>query len=249
MQTSEYENIYKNEASHFFYVTNHNITLSLVKKYFKIPRSRAKILDAGCGTGLLAKKLKSFGNTWGIDISSEAIKYAKKRGIKTKNASVNKLPFKKNSFDLVVSLDVLYHKQVNDTKALKEFHRVLKPGGLVIIRVPANKWLHLNHDKHVHTRQRYSIHEIEKKIITSGFQINKVSYVNMILLPLAIIKQFIESIVSKNDVYSGVNYENKIVNNILSLFLFLESKIIIYFDLPYGLGIIAVAQKPSSFTI
>ncbi|MBI2268215.1 MAG: class I SAM-dependent methyltransferase [Candidatus Blackburnbacteria bacterium] len=245
MQTSEYENIYKNESSHFFYVSNHNIIISLVKKYLKVPPSKAKILDAGCGTGLLAKKLGRFGKVCGIDINTEAIKYAKKRGARVKQGSVNKLPFKKDSFNLIVSLDVLYHKQVNDAKALEEFYRVLKPGGLVIVRVPANKWLHLNHDKHVHTRQRYSTNEIKRKIINSGFEVKRISYVNMILLPLAVIKQFAESVTPKEEISSGVSSESKLLNDILLSLLSMESKIITYFDLPFGLGIVVVAQKPS----
>lgn len=245
MQVSEYENIYKNEGSHFFYVGNHKIILSLAKKYLTTPRGKTTILDAGCGTGLLAKKLERFGSTWGIDVSREAVKYTKSRGIKAKLASINKLPFKKNSFDLVVSIDVLYHKQVNDTKALNEFYRVLKPGGIVVVRVPANKWLHLKHDEHVHTRQRYSIFEIKNKISTSGFKLRKISYVNAVLLPLAIAKQFCEKFDNNKGVFSGVGSVNKVVNCILLSFLIVESKIIPYIKLPFGLGIIAVAQKPA----
>src|SRR3989344_9097473 len=128
MQTSEYENIYKNEGHHFFYVGNHFVILNLVRRHAK--DSTHNILDAGCGTGLLAKKLQSFGKVTGVDISPEAIKYAKKRGVDARLASIAKLPFKKATFDLVVSVDVLYHQKVkNDRTALLEFKRVLKPGG------------------------------------------------------------------------------------------------------------------------
>lgn len=243
MQAPEYENIYKNEASHFFYVSNHAIILSLVKKYLDVPRSKAKILDAGCGTGLLGKKLQRYGEVQGVDINPQAVKFAKKRGLKSQQATVNRLPFPKNTFDLVVSMDVLYHIQVDDVKALKEFYRILKTGGFVIIRVPAYKWLHLKHDRHVHTRERYSLEEIRNKIQRAGFSTKKVSYVNMALLPLAIVKQFVETITSKKEVSSGVDSENKLVNDILLSFLSIEPKIIPYLNLPFGLGIVAVGQK------
>lgn len=245
MQVSEYENIYKNEATHFFYVANHNIVLSLVKKYLKVPRSKAKILDAGCGTGLLTKKLSRFGNVSAIDISPEAIRFSKKRGVNARLASINKIPFKASSFDLLVSMDVLYHRQVDDDKALREFYRVLKPGGILIVRVSANKNLHLLHDKHVHTRQRYTLEEISGKVQKSGFFIKKATYVNMILLPLAFLKQFMESFSNANETISGVDSQNKFMNRVLLNVLSLENALLTFMNLPFGLGAVVVSQKTS----
>ena len=160
MDISEYKNIFENEESHFFYVGNHNMVLSLVKRYLK-PGKEIRILDAGCGTGLLAKKLEKFGVVTGIDISPEAILYAKKRGIRAIKASVTKLPFKDETFDLVVSIDVLYHQNVeNDLNALGEFKRVLKPNGILIVKVPAYNWLRGSHDIVVHTKHRYTLEEL-----------------------------------------------------------------------------------------
>lgn len=244
MQISEYKNIYKNEDSHFFYVANHNIILTQVKRFLKVSRSKSKILDAGCGTGLLAKKLKVFGNVQAIDISPEAVKFSKKRGINVKLASVNEIPFRANEFDLVVSMDVLYHKKVDDIKALREFNRVLKPGGLLIVRVSANKSLHLKHDKHVHTRQRYTLEEISKKIQTTGFLVEKATYVNMSLLPFAFIKQFVEDLSKNNSSTSGVEMVNGAINKVLLFVLGVENFLLSYFNLPFGLGIVVVAEKP-----
>jgi 2-polyprenyl-3-methyl-5-hydroxy-6-metoxy-1,4-benzoquinol methylase len=79
MEITEYKNIFDNEKSHFFYVANHGIVLSFVKKFKS--RGKVNILDAGCGTGLLAKKLEEFGDVWGIDISPIAVNFAKIRGL------------------------------------------------------------------------------------------------------------------------------------------------------------------------
>ena len=246
MELKEYENIYTNEGSHFFYVSNHNIILALVRKYLRTHRTKTKILDAGCGTGLLAKKLEKFGDVWGVDISTEAIRYSKKRGVKAKLASVNKLPFKNEAFDLVVCMDVLYHRKVSDLGALREFKRVLKPGGFAIIRVPANKWLHLNHDKYVHTRQRYSSDELGSKIVKSGLALERLTFVNMILLPLAILKQLAEGFMVQDKVSSGVGSLSELVNKTLLFPLSLESLLVPYIDLPFGLGIVAVCRKSTS---
>src|SRR3989344_4672699 len=130
MEKTEYKNIFDNEGTHFYYVGTHKAVITLLNSYLKSKRNNL-ILDAGCGTGLLIKKLSTFGEVWGIDTSSEALKLAKKNNItKIKKASVEKIPFKDNYFDAIVSIDVLYHREVkSDIAALIEFKRVLKPGG------------------------------------------------------------------------------------------------------------------------
>lgn len=246
MQTSEYENIYKNEASHFFYVGNHNIILALIKKYFKIPRSRAKILDAGCGTGLLVRKLERFGKTWGIDISTEAVRLSKKRGIRVKRASVMNLPFKARTFDLITSVDVIYHKAIkDDRKVLREFFRVLKPGGLLTMRVPANRWLMRSCDKQVHTRERYDRKGLERKLKSCGFRVLKLSYVNLLLLLPAIVSMILEKMLSlHNTAHSSLTSLPTPVNNFIGRLLTLESHILKWANFPFGLGIIAVCKRP-----
>lgn len=240
MQTSEYRNIFEHEETHFFYQANHVIVLSLVKQYLKT--KNPKILDAGCGTGLLAKKLGRFGDVLGIDINPEAVKFAKKRGVKVKKASVLRIPFRANTFDLVTSLDVIYHREVNDNVALREFYRVLKPGGILILRVPANKWLKLMHDKEVHTRERYTPSELKRKLLKAGFQINLLSFVNMVLLPLAVLKQLKESLSTKK-VESGVGKVHPLINKVLLALLLIEVTFLRYINLPFGLGLISVCRK------
>jgi ubiquinone/menaquinone biosynthesis C-methylase UbiE len=244
MQVQEYKNIYSNESSHFFYVANHTIIISLLKKYLSIARKPTKILDAGCGTGLLAKKLKMYGQVVGVDISPEALKYAKKRGIKVIKGSVDNLPFTNNSFDVITCMDVIYHKQVNDKNALHEFFRVLSPGGILILRVPANNWLKLKHDRHVHSRQRYSKKEINRKIQDAGFTIKKLSYINSPLLPFAILNHFKEKVLRESD-SSSIGELPKPINKFITYILLMELNFLAKFNIPFGLGVIVVAQKPT----
>ena len=142
MEKEQYKIMYDIEESNWWYKGMRKILFSLLDTYLK-KKKNLKILDAGCGTGINLNYLKKYGDVTGIDISDEAIKFSKKRGYKIKKANIEKLPFKDNTFDLVISLEVIYHKQVkNDIKALKEIHRVLKKRGLAIIRVPAKKILY-----------------------------------------------------------------------------------------------------------
>lgn len=242
MELPEYKNIYENEDTHFFYVGNHEIILSLLRRYK--PQGRLTILDAGCGTGLLTKKLNQFGKVLGIDNSPEAIKFAKMRKIRARLASVTGLPFPTQTFDVVISIDVLYHSSIkNDLRALKEFHRVLKQGGLLILRVPANKWLTSSHDRYVHTRERYSKKELIRKLAKTGFLVRRVSFVNMILFPLALVTHFFEILKSNDNISSGVHNVPRLLNRFLTTILITEKYLLQYIDLPFGLGLIAVCKK------
>lgn len=242
MEIQEYKNIFENEETHFFYVGNHKIILSLIEKY-TADASKLKILDAGCGTGLLAKKLEKYGDpVEAVDISPYAVKLAKKRGVRVRQASVDKLPFRDNAFDLVVSVDVIYHRRVDDKKALAEFFRVLKPGGLLILRVPANKWLGTLHDRHVHTRERYGKEELKEKLENAGFIIEKLSFVNLSLVPLVLERRLWERIVRPRGV-SAVGKFPGILNRLLSFLLLSEARFLTAGNLPLGIGLVAVCQK------
>lgn len=247
MEPGEYKNIFENEASHFFYVTTRQLVISLVERFLKKPRTRIKlrILDAGCGTGLLTRELERFGDVIGTDIDSQALKFARGRGLKVKKASVSKLPFRGKSFGLLISIDVIYHRQVlDDQEALKEFFRVLKPNGLAIIRVPAHKWLKLAYDKVVHTRERYDKKEFAQKLINAGFILEKLSFVDMLLLPLVMIEHLREKILPPKVPTSAINPTPPIVNRLLIFLLSIEKHILTFGRLPFGLGLLAVCRRP-----
>lgn len=210
---------------------------------------RIKILDAGCGTGGMTKKLEHFGEVTGIDINPVAIKHAQLKNINNlKKASVMDLPFNNNSFDLIVSLDVLYHKMVtDDKKALSEFYRVLKPNGLVLIRVPAFEFLRGAHDITVETRHRYTADELKEKIEYVGFRIEKITYANMLLsIPL-----FVKRLFERRPAFGGVNKRGHsdtfllptLLNTFFYWYLRFENSLLNYINFPIGSSLIVVAKK------
>lgn len=245
MNKSEYQNIYKQEEDHFYYAANHEIVLSLLAHY--APYKKLKILDAGCGTGLLAKKLHAFGDVTGLDLSDDALKFAKKRGVKVKKGSIAKLPFNDSVFDVLISIDVINHLWVKDEqKAFNEFNRVLKSGGILIMRVSANPWLRLKHDEHVFISHRYSKSELKKALKKAKFSILKLSYLNLLLLPLAVSKTLLERLQSGSDVHSVVGKNPRLINELLKIGLMWEKWYLKYANLPFGLGLIAVGRKGSN---
>lgn len=243
MEISEYQNIYANEESHFFYVTLHRLILKLIDRYR--PKKNLRILDAGCGTGGLMKKMAGYGKVSGVDFSSEAIKFAKKRRLDVRIGSVTQLPFEANTFDVVTCIDVLYHRDVvDDVKALMELKRVLKKGGIMIIRVQADKSLKTAHDRFVHSKRRYILGELSKKIKAAGLAIEMISYFHSPLWPIAKLKVWKEKLEGRKKSKSGVEPTNVWINSALTWVLDHESGLILNGFRPrVGLGIVTVAKK------
>ncbi|MBT7238014.1 class I SAM-dependent methyltransferase [Candidatus Woesearchaeota archaeon] len=238
MKIEEYKKLYRLENNLWWFKGMRRILLTLLNKYDK--RKNLKILDAGCGTGRMLQSLKNKGEASGLDISDEAIKFCNNRNLQVKKGTVESLSFKDNSFDLVTSIDVIYHKWVkSDKKAISEINRVLKKEGTLLIQVAAYNFMHSNHDRAVMTERRYTKKQLKKLLEENNFKIKKITYANTLLFPLALIKRLTE----KKQNNSEVKSISKITNNILLNFLYLEAKLLKKINFPFGLSIIAVAKK------
>jgi ubiquinone/menaquinone biosynthesis C-methylase UbiE len=150
-----------------------------------------RLLDVGCGTGGLLRKLEvAFprASLSGIDISSHAVDFA--RGNTRADitlASVMDIPYVSSRFDVVTSMDVLYHRDVDQQRMLEECARVLRPGGTLILNVPAYEWLRSYHDRYVATARRYTIASVDRAVRAYPFERVYSTYWNAVLfLPLVI---------------------------------------------------------------
>jgi len=242
MDKEQYDRLFQMEEQHWWYLGMQRMVGSLLSRYMD-RRGSARILDAGCGTGGMLKYLQRFGTVAGVDLAPEAIEFCRKRSITAMaRASVERLPFASESFDLVVSFDVLYHQAVlNDRLALKEFHRVLRPDGLVMIRVPAYDWLRGAHDVAVHTRHRYSRGELAAKLADAGFRVRKLSHVNSLLFPVAALKRLAEG--TAHSLRPDLDLPSPILNRLLLAALEIESALLPAISFPWGLSLLAVATK------
>lgn len=150
------------------------------------------ILDAGCGTGGLIRRLEKRHANWqwtGIDLEPLACELAQARcGAKIIQGSLGALPFKANTFHAVVCSDVLYHLD-DDVAALRELYRVLRPGGVAVINVPAHRWLWSYHDVTVHGRRRYDRAELKDKFLATGFKPERSTHWNALPLPLVVVRR------------------------------------------------------------
>ena len=189
MEVEEYRKLAEVEDSMWYFHALHQRMLLPLGPLAGRP---AAILDAGCGTGGLIRALQQFEPQWnitGLDISPLACAYAQQRTTAPiEEGSVESLPFADQSFDGVVSADVLYH--IDDaSRALAECARVLKPGGILVINVPAYQWMWSYHDDLVATRHRFRRSELAGLLRRAGFAVTLSSYANLLIFPLIIARR------------------------------------------------------------
>lgn len=151
----------------------------------------ARVLDAGCGTGGFLQRLKRWQPGWqltGIDLSPEACELARRRGCTVVEGSITALPFPDGAFDAIVSGDVLYHI-VEHAEALREFRRCLRVGGVLVINVPAYRWLWSYHDVRVQSKHRFTRGELNRLLVAAGLRPTFSTYWNTLPFPLVVLRR------------------------------------------------------------
>lgn len=244
METEEYRTMFAVEDRHWWYVGMQAITVALIARLYP-RRTDLRILDAGCGTGAAMGYLAPFGPVTGCDLSAVALQFCRQRGLHSLNqASVLRLPFEEDCFDLVTSFDVLYHRAVGDYgQAVGEFDRVLKPGGRLLLRLPAYDWLRGHHDQVVHTTRRFTAAEVGRSLAAQGFLVEKLSYANTLLFPLALAKRLVERMRPVDGTMSDIQPNPPWQDKLLARFLRAEAHWLVCHNLPFGLTVIAIGRK------
>ncbi len=244
MDPIEYERMFRAEETHWWYSGMEAIASALLERF--LPHHRLSLLDAGCGTGAAMNGfLKKYGQVTGCDLSALALRYCQQRGLsRLARATVMHLPFPQDCFDAVTSFDVVYENSVEDPlAALKEYARVLRPGGLLLLRVPSYDWLRGRHDRAVHTARRFNRRSLSNLIRQSGLRVVHITYANTFLFPLALLKRLAERVVPPSPESSDLTLGTGVFNGLLRRILAAEVPLAAHAGLPFGLSVIAVALK------
>jgi SAM-dependent methyltransferase len=151
------------------------------------------VLDAGCGTGGLLAVLRSrrpelelIGLEWHDAAARRALA---KAAVPVVRGSVNALPFADAGFDAALAVDLLCHEAVRPDDALAELRRVLRPGGRLVVNMPAYAWLTSAHDRRVHNARRQSLGQLRRMLAEAGFADIRAGYWNCLLLPLMVVQR------------------------------------------------------------
>lgn len=189
MQSEEYRKMAAVEDAMWYYRALHrHVTRALERG---LPAA-AHVLDAGCGTGGLLRRLHAAQPAWrltGLDFSPLACELARERtGGEVVQGSIATLPFADATIDAVASCDVVC-QVAEPRQALLEIHRCLRPGGLAVLTLPAYQWMYSYHDRAVGNLRRFTRHEVNALLRGAGFRVTSSTYWNMLPFPLALLRR------------------------------------------------------------
>jgi SAM-dependent methyltransferase len=204
-----------------------------------------RLLDAGCGTGgLLARLATALPRTAlvGLELDAEAARLAREKSrALIVLGSVDRLPFAAASFDAVLSADVLCHAGLDEAETLAGLHRCLKPGGLLVLNLPAYRWLASAHDAAVGNVRRYRRGDLRRQLASAGFAGIRARYWNSLLFPLMVLRRKLWRRRGKSD----VELLPRPLEQLFGAVAALERQLFAAgLSLPFGGSILAVAVKP-----
>ncbi len=251
MEPYEYETLFEFESFYWWYRALHLILLDTLKSLGLSPA--AKVLDAGCGTGQnLANVLDAItSDAYGFDISEYAAAFWKRRNLqKTCLASIDEMPFASESFQAVVSVDVLECEEVDEERAFNEIWRVLSPGGYMVLVVPAYDWLiDKEHHKAVGAVRRYSKNRLLEILTKYPMQLIRITHLFGSVLPAVAGYRFTGNLLTRNRTdqpRSDLKPLNPILNDILFKLVNMERVLLRKLNVPFGSSIMTVARKLSN---
>ena len=191
MNPAEFANIAQAEEKFWWYRGMRRITFALLDRVVQ-GRGIRDALEAGCGTGHFSLQLaRRYGwRMYSLDLGWEGLEYGRRMGApRLTQADICALPYAPAAFDAVVSMDVIVHlPRGEEGKPLAEFARVLRPGGLLALRVSALDVLRSHHSEWAEERQRFTKGRLVRAAEAAGFRVLRCSYANSLLFPVALTK-------------------------------------------------------------
>jgi SAM-dependent methyltransferase len=243
MNPAEYEAMFAVEDRHWWYVGVRREVERSLRGLAPAPGKKLRVLDTGCGTGGLLANLETPAWKAGLEISSHGVRLARtRRRAALVQGSACALPFADGSFDAIVSIDVLCHSGVEERQAIEEAARVLRPGGRLLVQVPAFDWLRGEHDAAVWTKRRYRKSEVAGLLAGAGFSARRVGYRNSLLFPAAAFARLVRRRRrAREESRSDVRPVAAPVNAFLTRVLDFERSF--PFAFPFGLSVFVVGEK------
>lgn len=241
MEPREYERMFALEDHHWWFRSKRALVRTLLEQYASGP---GRGLDLGCGTGGTLAALGPEGRWVGLDYEPLALAFCRKRGLaRLVRGSATALPFRAASFDCCLALDLLYHRGVDDERrALAECHRVLRPGGLLVVTDSALAWLRSPHDEAVHGRTRYTRAELVRLVQGAGFRVLRASHLYTLLFPLLAGFRLLRWLAPGRDA-SDLFPLPAAVNAGLLAIQALERALLRVIDLPIGTSVVCCARR------
>lgn len=243
MDRNAYDRHLELEEHHFWRIAKRRLVHTLIAQEFGA-RTDLRIVDIGSASSLLPRELLRFGSAVCVEPDRDVAEVARTRLNLTvyHGALPDQLPEGLGPTDLVTMLDVLEHIE-DDVGALRAVRELLRPNGLLVLTVPALRWLWSDHDVVLHHKRRYHRDELIDVLQRAGFEVTRVSYYTSLLLPLLAGQRLASRLRPKKGppVYD-VRVPNRLVNRALGQVMSFERQLLSRHDLPIGSALFAVAR-------
>jgi SAM-dependent methyltransferase len=252
MQPQEYHTLAALEERHWWYRALHRRLLERLAREARHRGRPLRVFDAGCGTGGLLRlltQLADVAEAEGCDLHPLALSYARSRGVKVRRCSVNELEALPVGWDLVCSVDVLYHREVTPSQALAGMAALLAPGGLLLLNVAAMPCLARRHDVLVMGARRFLPAGLRQQVEASGLAVEELRYWNVWLTPLLWLRVRLDSLLGpaispQDPAASELTLPPPWLNRGLGVLLELERRLAPVLPQPWGSSLLLVARKP-----
>jgi SAM-dependent methyltransferase len=247
VEPGEYQRMFELEDHYWWFRAKRALVQMLIDDY--APRrgaGRLVAVDVGCGTGGPLASFAARGGRWvGTDRSELALAFCRRRRVpRLFQATAEAIPLRSGCADLVLCLDVMYHRNVqDDTRVLSEVVRLLAPNGTTIITDSALNWLRGPHDEAVHTRKRYSLGEMTRMVEAAGLQIVKRSYANSLIFPLTVAQRLARRLAPATTTHSDLVEFPRPIAAALGAVQATERWLLRRMSLPIGTTVVVVARK------
>ncbi|MFK0686710.1 class I SAM-dependent methyltransferase [Mesorhizobium sp. IMUNJ 23033] len=245
MELDAYRQMAATEDEHWWFCGRRAIAEAVIRG-LGLPGD-ADILEIGAGTGGNIQMLEQFGAVTAVEMNDLARQIAREKTGHDFLAGhlPDGMPVASQGFDLICLFDVLEHV-AEDEASLATIRRMLKPGGKVVLTVPAHQWLWSKHDVGLHHMRRYSRELLKARIEQAGYRIEKLSYTNAALFPVAALARLADRL-RRSNTASGQAMPPKPINSAMKALFSAESRIVPNAELPFGVSLLAVFGKDAAF--